>query len=81
MAQTRFRRSHQVTTESSWVGIPQSSWTHVFLNFLSQGENLKLAWLPYLVLLRKFELFLPCWLESRVYGNAKGIASFSDHDA
>ena len=49
---------------------------------LSQGEKFKLVWLPYLARVKKFELFIPWWLEnlallliygsSTIYGTAFG---------
>ena len=33
--------------------------------FLSQWDDVKLCWLPLLVLLKQFELFLFWWLENR----------------
>ena len=40
---------------------PSPKWA----KFLSQQEHLKLLWLSYLVLVKKFELFVPWWLENR----------------
>ena len=33
------------------------------VNFQCQWENLKLSWLPHLVPMKKFQLFIPWWLE------------------
>ena len=39
---------------------------HVFFKgFLSQRDNCKLVWLPYMVLMSKFELLILWWLENR----------------
>ena len=49
--------------------------------YLSQWENLKLCWFPYLVLVKKFELFIPWWLENRVYEMPKTQQSGTETEA
>ena len=36
-----------------------------FRALLKKWEPFKLSWLPYLILMRKLELFMPWWLENR----------------
>ena len=40
---------------------------NLHFNDLNQREKFELFWLPYLVLMNKFELVIPWWLEHNVF--------------